>query len=170
VFRDDGVPTFTDDPRFSGIEFCSYCRAWHETLSLVGGALFCSFCKTTHHSRACRAGLGQRCSDPRADPIHVFLSRECLKHQKFDLSFCRGCNCFHSKEGWKVCLEHNRPKPNWHKGRRMIWKLRWKTCTASGERSILCKERSLFNLDDLDRIIPYEYPFSTGKFQHHCET
>jgi hypothetical protein len=170
VFRDDGVPTFTEDPGFAGIEYCPYCGAWHEALTLVGVTVFCAFCKTTHHSRSCRAGLGERCSDPRADPIHAFLSRECLKHQKFDLSFCRGCNCFHSKEGWKICLEHNRPKANWRKSQKMIWKLRWKICTSAGENSTLRKERSLFNLDDLVRIVPYEYPFSTGRFQHHCET
>jgi len=34
--------------------------------------------------------------------------------------------------------------------------------------SSLKRERSLFNVSELSMIVPYEYPFTNGKFVHHC--
>ncbi|MHB2035430.1 MAG: hypothetical protein ACYCPW_01630 [Nitrososphaerales archaeon] len=169
AFRDDGKSSFAADPDQSGIAFCKRCRSWHAKLQLDSGLEFCAFCNTTHHSRACRAGLQESCPDKSIDPIHNFLTRECLKHQEFDLSFCRECNCFHSKQGWRVCLESNRPKRGWSQKRKLVWEMRWQVCGSNkGDSSVIKTERSLFNLTDLMRIVPYEYPFSNGKFVHHC--
>ena len=169
VFRDDGRKSYTENPKIYGIKYCKHCRCWHEKLQLETGTKFCAFCYTTHHSKACQAGFGQKCRDPKADPIHEFLGEECSKNQKFDLSFCKPCNCFHSKEAWQLCLENNPPKPQWDSKRKMIWKLRWDVCNQfSVTDSSLRKERSLFNLDELQRITPHEYPYTNGKFVHHC--
>jgi hypothetical protein len=168
VFKDDGKASYTQNPRISGIKYCRHCRVWHDRLSLETGLRFCAFCYTTHHSRACRAGLGQKCPDPSIDPIHYFLSDECARNQKFDLSFCSECNCFHSKQGWTVCLEANRPKTTWIQSRQTIWKLRWDACTTDSG-STLRRERSLFNTSERSMITPYEYPFTNGKFVHHCK-
>ena len=167
VFRDDGKSSYVVNPYISGVKYCRHCRSWHEKLSLENGTKFCVFCLTTHHSRACRAGLGQSCPDPSIDPIHDFLGEECSKNQKFDLSFCKECNCFHSKQGWTLCLEANRPKQSWNQNRQTIWKMRWDVCMADGLSS-LKRERSLFNVSELSMIVPYEYPFTNGKFVHHC--
>jgi hypothetical protein len=167
VFRDDGKSSYVVNPHISGAKYCRHCRAWHERLSLENGTKFCAFCYTTHHSRACRAGLGQSCPDPSIDPIHDFLGDECSKNQKFDLSFCKECNCFHSKQGWTLCLEANHPKQSWNQNRQTIWKMRWDVCMADGLSS-LKRERSLFNVSELSMIVPYEYPFTNGKFVHHC--
>ncbi len=155
------------NPRISTVKYCRHCHTWHEKLSLGNGTKFCAFCYTTHHSRACRAGLDQKCQDASIDPIHDFLSDECSKNQKFDLSFCKECNCFHSKQGWKLCLEANPPKPIWNQSRQTIWKLRWDVCLAE-EDSAMKRERSLFNVSELSMIVPYEFPYSNGKFVHHC--
>jgi hypothetical protein len=122
---------------------------------------------TTHHSRACSAGFGEKCPDPEIDPINNFLTNECAKHQRFDLSFCMECNCFHSKDGWKLCLRNNPPRMGWDERRQMIWKLRWDVCTSDRSSSGMSRERSLFNLQELARITPYEYPFSNAKFVRH---
>jgi len=168
VFKDDGKTSYTRNPRISGVKYCRHCRVWHDRLSLETGLRFCSFCYTTHHSRACRAGLGQKCPDPSIDPIHNFLTDECSRNQKFDLSFCSECNCFHSKQGWTICLEANPPKSTWTQSRQTIWKLRWDACTTDGT-STLRRERSLFDTSERSMITPYEYPFSNGKFVHHCK-
>ena len=168
IFRDDGKQSFHENPNLDGIEYCKHCRTWHEKLSLESGTKFCAFCYTTHHSRACRAGFGDRCPDPKLDPIHNFLTEECSKNQKFDLSFCKECNCFHSKEAWKMCLEANPPRPGWNEKRKMIWKLRWEVSISDQSGPGLRRERSLFDLAELLRIVPYEYPFSNGKFVHRC--
>jgi hypothetical protein len=167
VFKDDGKVSYVQNPRISGIKYCRHCRVWHEKLALETGVKFCAFCYTTHHSRACRAGLGQRCQDLSIDPIHEFLSDECSKNQKFDLSFCKECNCFHSMQGWKICLEANRPKSSWTQAAQTVWKMRWDVCMA-GTNSSIKRERSLFNVSELSMIVPYEYPFTNGKFVHHC--
>jgi len=168
VFRDDGKVSYLRNPGLSGVKYCRHCKVWHERLSLETGTRFCAFCYTTHHSKACRAGLNEKCADPSVDPIHDFLSEECEKNQKFDLSFCKECNCFHSKQGWKLCLEANRPKLSWNAGRQLVWRTRWDVCTADGNASSMKRERSLFNVSELSMIVPYEYPFSSGKFVHHC--
>jgi hypothetical protein len=170
VFRDDGNSSYREDPSLSGIMYCKHCRSWHAKLKLETGLEFCAFCSTTHHSRACGAGLGQKCSDPTIDPIHRFMTEECLKNQEFDLSFCRECNCFHSKLGWKVCLEKNRPGARWSQRRKTVWELRWRACRSSEKENALRRERSLFNMEELVRIVPYEYPYSNAKFVHHCNT
>jgi hypothetical protein len=167
VFKDDGKASYTQNPRILGVKYCRHCKAWHDRLSLETGLRFCAFCYTTHHSKACRSGLGQKCPDPSIDPIHDFLSDECARNQKFDLAFCSECNCFHSKQGWSICLEANRPKPTWTQSRQTIWKLRWEACTLEGN-STLRRERSLFDMSERSMITPYEYPFSNGKFVHHC--
>src|SRR5579864_5785971 len=162
IFRDDGKTSFLEDPHSYPISYCRHCRTWHEKLALESGTRFCAFCYTTHHSRACRAGFGEKCIDSALDPIHKFLTDECNKHQKFDLSFCKECNCFHSREGWKLCLEANRPTAKWSEARKTLWKLRWDVCTSESAGSLI-KERSLFDIAELARIIPYEYPFSNGR-------
>jgi hypothetical protein len=170
VFRDDGKTSFVEDPGQMGVKYCKHCRSWHQKLQLETGVEFCAFCNTTHHSRACRAGLGERCPDPKLDPIHEFMTRECLKHQKADLTFCSECNCFHSKQGWKICLENNRPKPTWSERKKLAWQTRWQMCRGSWDESMTMKSnRSLFDLSGLIRTVPYEYPFSNGKFVHHCK-
>jgi hypothetical protein len=170
VFRDDGRESFLEDPRRNGVRHCKHCNAWHAKLQLEMGTEFCAFCFTTHHSRACASGLGEKCKNPRIDPIHGFLIRECHLHQRFDLSFCRECNCFHSKQGWKICLENNIPKRGWSNERRVIWEIRWSASSHSLDtRTIKSEERSLFNISQLIRAVPYEYPFSNGKFIHHCK-
>ena len=38
-----------------------------------------------------------------------------------------------------------------------------------GDKSNAVKrERSLYDVSELLRIVPYEYPFSNGRFVHHC--
>jgi hypothetical protein len=167
IFRDDGKTSYSSNPRILGVKYCKHCRAWHEKLALEGGPKFCAFCYTTHHSKACRSGFGDKCSDPELDPIHEFLVDECSRHQKFDLSFCKDCNCFHSKRGWKICLRANPPKDGWDDKRKLIWRMRWEICTSDIEDSIMSKERSLFDLGELTRITPHVFPFSNGKFVHH---
>lgn len=165
VFKDDGKPSFEADPGQRGVVKCAHCGAWHERLRLEIGKEFCAFCLTTHHSRACGAGLGEECSHPNSDPIHSFIEKECLKHQRFDLSYCRECNCFHSKEAWKLCLQKNRPKQSWSSERKRVWKLRWQ---VSGVRNSLQKDRSLFDTREMSRLTPLEYPLSSGKFVRNC--
>jgi len=166
IFRDDGKSSFTTDPGQDGIMYCKHCGSWHSNPKLDSGTKFCAFCYTTHHSRSCGAGLGEKCPDPSIDPIHSFLEKQCEKHQKFDLSFCVECNCFHSKQAFRICLEKNRPKRSWGKERTLIWKLRWRLCSSS--EVMIKKERSLFNITELMRFVPYEYPFANGRFVHHC--
>ena len=167
AFRDDGTPSFEEDPRLAGVRYCNHCASWHRRLILDTGVEFCAFCNTTHHSRACRAGLGEKCPDPKLDPIHAFMTRECRKHQEFDLSFCAECNCFHSKQGWKNCLRNNRPKSTWSNKRKLLWKKRWDLCRRSDDNGMTMKiERNLFNLSALIRSVPYEYPLSNARFVH----
>ena len=165
IFKDDGKPSFEADPGYRGVVKCTHCGAWHERLKLDIGKEFCAFCLTSHHSRACGAGLGEKCTQPHADPIHAFVEKECLSHQRFDLSFCHACNCFHSKEGWKICLEKNKPKRSWSSERKQIWKLRWRVCAMINS---LKKDRSIFDVRELSRLMPLEYPLSAGKFVHNC--
>lgn len=167
VFREEGSPSFSTDPGQNGVRYCDHCKAWHARLQLEVGTEFCAFCSTTHHSRACGAGLGERCPNPSIDPIHAFLTRECHDHQKFDLNFCRECNCFHSNQGWKICLERNPINPSWSHERKLIWEMRWRATRSKASRKIK-SERSLFNMAQLIKAIPYEYPFSNAKFVHHC--
>ena len=169
VFRDDGKSSFPNDPGQIGVVYCEHCDSWHSRLRLETGLEFCAFCSTTHHSRACRAALGEKCPNPKIDTIHKFLTKECLKHQEFDLSFCKECNCFHSKQGWKLCLQKNRPKPAWSQKKKLVWQMRWRVCGSREEENAVMKsERSLFNLADLIRTVPYEYPYSNARFVHHC--
>ena len=169
LFRDDGKSSFEEDPMQINVKYCRHCKSWHEKLQLDSGIAFCAFCNTTHHWRACKAGLAEICPDPTIDPIHKFLENECLKHQRLNLNFCREYNCFHSKQGWVVCLENNKPQRNWSEKKRSIWETRWQVCAAhKNHSSVLKSERSLFNLTDLVRTAPYEYPFSNGRFVHHC--
>ncbi|MFI5419753.1 MAG: hypothetical protein ACHQ1H_02175, partial [Nitrososphaerales archaeon] len=151
IFRDDGKPSFLEDPKFYSVGYCRHCQSWHEKLALETGTKFCAFCYTTHHSRACRAGFGERCTEASLDPIHKFLNEECNKHQKFDLSFCKECNCFHSKEAWELCLDRNRPTMRWSEGRKTIWKLRWDVYTSDKSASSVKRERSLFDVAELSR-------------------
>lgn len=160
LFKDNGRPSFEKDPGQKGVVLCRHCGAWHERLQLEIGKEFCAFCMTTHHSRACSAGLGEDCIRPNADPIHKFITKECLNHQMFDLSFCHECNCFHSKEAWKLCLEKNKPSLSWSPERKRIWKLRWNVSTAKS----LKRDRSLFDSRELSRLTPLEFPHSTGRF------
>ena len=165
VFRDDGDSSYEQDPHMSGVSYCRRCMSWHSKLKLESGTEFCAFCNTSHHSRACKAGLGERCSDPSVDPIHKYLSAECKRQQRFDLSFCAECNCFHSIQGWKICLQNNKPKSNWSKERRLIWRLRWKVSRSSETaRKVMKKERSVFDQTESARLVPYEYPLSRAKF------
>ncbi|MGI0092046.1 MAG: hypothetical protein ACREBS_10080 [Nitrososphaerales archaeon] len=168
LFRDDGQSSFVQDPMQNNIRYCGHCKSWHAKLQLDSGIEFCAFCNTTHHSRACRAGLGEACPDPSIDHIHSFLVKECSKHQKLDLNFCKECNCSHSKQGWNICLENNKPQRNWSQKKKSIWKTRRQACAINEESSVLRSERSLFNLTDLVRTVPFEYPFSNGRFVHHC--
>lgn len=168
VFRDDGKKSYSSDPAIQGVAYCRYCKMWHEDLTLESGPRFCAFCYTTHHSRACRAGYGEDCPDPSIDPIHHFLTQECSKHQIFDLSFCRECNCFHSSEAWRACLQNHRPRQGWTNKKKLIWKMRWETCVSERSGALMNRERSLFNMTELLRIVPHEYPYSNGKFIHHC--
>lgn len=168
IFRDDGKLSFTTDPGQDGIRYCEYCGSWHASLKLESGTEFCGFCYTTHHSRACGAGLREKCAGATIDPIHDFLSKECSKHQKFELNFCGECNCFHSKKAWRICLEKNRPKRAWSKDRKLVWEFRWQLCGSGDAERMVTKERSLFNMTELIRFVPYECPFSNGKFIHHC--
>jgi hypothetical protein len=167
TFRDDGKESFPNDPRQNGVRYCKHCKAWHAKLQLDMGTKFCAFCFTTHHSRACASGLGEKCKNPAIDPIHGFLTRECHEHQRFDLSFCRECNCFHSKQGWKICLRNNRPERGWSEERRIIWQIRCRASNSLDKRTIR-RERSLFNMAQLIRAVPHEYPFSNGRFIHQC--
>ncbi len=166
VFREEGNPSFKQNPSQNGVSYCEFCKAWHTKLKLEAGIEFCAFCNTTHHSRACRAGLRERCNDPSVDPIHNFLSQECKRQQRFDLNFCGDCNCFHSKHGWKICLENHKPKSNWSKERKLIWKMRWQSSRSSEtERKVIMKrERNLFDQTEAMRLVPYEYPLSSAKF------
>ncbi|MDA4129451.1 MAG: hypothetical protein OK457_01650 [Thaumarchaeota archaeon] len=168
IFRDDGKPSFIENPKIHSVGYCRHCKVWHEKLALENGTKFCAFCYTTHHSRACRAGFHEKCTDVSVDPIHEFLTEECNKHQKFDLSFCKECNCFHSKKGWEICLDRNRPAKSWNIARKDIWKLRWDVSTSDEAGSSIKRERSLFNPSEMQKIIPYEYPYSSGRFVHHC--
>ena len=166
VFKDDGRPSFLENPIQEGVGLCNFCNAWHNSRASKNGIEYCAFCDTSHHSSACKAGLHDECPDPVADLIHGFLDEECSRQQKFDLSFCRGCNCFHSKPAWSVCLTNNMPQKNWSPTKRMLWTLRWE---ASNTNQKLKQERSLFNKEDLIRIVPNKYPFGNTKFIHHCE-
>lgn len=165
VFRDEGKASFQNDPHQKGVIYCSYCRSWHVKFKLAMGTEFCAFCSTTHHSQACRAGLGEKCPDTNVDPIHNFLTRECRRKQKFDLNFCSECNCFHSNQGWRICLENNKPKSGWSEKRKLIWKMRWQlTRTGEMESKSLKRERSLFNMTESMRLVPRDYPFASSKF------
>lgn len=166
LFKDDGKPSFKADPCQKGVVFCAHCGTWHERLQFDNRKEFCAFCLTTHHSRACGAGLGEKCIQPEADPIHEFITRECQNHQRFDLSFCRECNCFHSKEAWKVCLLKNKLEPSWSAERKQIWKLRWSVCDTGKS---LQTDRSLFDSRELSRLTPLEYPLSSGRFVRNCK-
>ncbi len=161
LFKDDGKPSFETDPGQKGVVLCRHCGRWHERLQLEIGKEFCAFCLTTHHSRACGAGLGEKCAQPHADPIYEFITKECQSHQRFDLSFCRECNCFHSKKAWKICLQKNRPKPSWSKERKHTWKLRWSVC---GTTKSMKKDWSIFDSRQMSRLTPLEYPMSNGRF------
>ncbi|MDG6996743.1 MAG: hypothetical protein JRN52_12545 [Nitrososphaerota archaeon] len=168
VFQEDGRASYLEDPKRHGILYCRHCKAWHFRPRLETGTEFCAFCSTTHHSRACGAGLREKCSTVR-DPIHEFLSAECERQRKLDLSFCVECNCYHSKRGWKICLERNRPKSSWSQRRKLFWRIRWNACSGAQD-SEFRTERSLFNKTELERILPYEYPLAKSKFEHHRST
>ena len=168
VFKDEGKPSFIQNPVQDGVKFCAFCNAWHKARSLDNGTEFCAFCNTTHHSEACRVGLRDKCPDPIVDPIHQFLEEECSRHQKFDLGFCPECNCFHSKPAWLVCLTNNKPLLSWSPTRRMLWNLRWEACNSRQEMPSIKLQRSIFNAEELVRIVPHKYPYSNAKFVHHC--
>ena len=56
----------------------------------------------------------------------------------------------------------------WSQKRKIVWEMRWQVCRSSERNGTMKSERSLFNLTELIRIVPYEYPFSNAKFVHHC--